>query len=300
MLKRTLAFAAGVAGAMLLVAAALMALTSSSAVAAEDVDYRMGPFTLRNCNGTSPGDTRRQTIADPVNVVFFGPFASWQNSQRGVGYEYDYEDTSPPGITRGLEWRTTHLTGGSQHITNGAACSEQDSSSSRGSGVRRGTNAKRHTRYFEQILPFVAEPDGDDKSLLTVQDAHRDVKGRTCRGPGSLGRVNDRIPRKVDGFPDGGFNNAQRLFVKGFPRPGSDVPAVRSTDFRSVGRTPRRMRFIQCASEQPPKRYSVGWNGIVAFFYAGSRISCQDSWRPFDNDAWRFGDCPLGGREGHL
>ncbi len=275
-------------------------LMPSGVHAEERVDYRMGPYTLRNCQGTTPRDNRPQTAADPVNVAFFGPFASWQNSQRAVGFEYEYEDTSPPGITRGLKWRTTGgNSGGTQRIVNGAACTTQNQASSRGSGFRGGPNAKRHTRFFEQILPFVADPDGTDKSLLTVQDAHRDLKSRRCRGPGSFlgGPVNDRVPRKIDGFTDGGYNNAQRLFTAGFPTPGDNGAAVRVTDFVQ---TPRRMRFIQCAGEQPPRRYSVGWNGVLAFFYAYSRIPCQDSIRPFDDDAWRFAVCPRGGREGHF
>jgi len=253
-------------------------------------NYRMGPYTLRDCRGKSP--------ADPVNIAFFGTHGSWQNSQRAVGYDYDVDDDAPPGEARGLKWRTTGgLAGGSQSIMNGAACTRMDSQSSRGSGFRSGPNAKRHTRFFEQILAFSLNTRNEEASSLTVQDAHRDLKSRQCAGPGSRGqRLNDRVPRKVDGFRDGGYNNAAQLFKRGFPPSGSTGRvAPRFTD---IARTPHRMRFVQCGYEEPPLRYTVGWNGVVNFFSLYGNVPCQDSRRPFDDDAWRFGNCPLGGRVG--
>lgn len=237
-------------------------------------NYRMGPVTLRDCKGKDP--------ADPVNVAFSGPLASWQNSQRLVGFDFDGPE---------LKWRTNlgNVPGGPQSIMNGAACTRLDGQSSRGSGVTGGDlrKTKRHTRFFEQTTAFaINKEDLTDALLLTVQDAHRDVKSIHCKGVGSAGPVNDRVPVKINGRTDGGYNDAQRLFMRAFPnRRGA------------VGRGPAEMRFVQCAREGPKYKYSVPWNGVVQFFGLSNQVACQGTW---DRFLPITGKCPTGGREGEF
>lgn len=251
-------YAGGRAAAWLGLAVALSlasaAIPRSASADLQTPQYRLGETTLRDCEGRDP--------ADPINVAFTGFSASWQNSQRLIGYDFDGPE---------LKWRTTKkAAGGSQYIKNGAACTRMNAQSSRGTGVRPEpdlSDTKRHTRFFEQILPLVANQDGSDAILLTVQDAHRDVKSAKCRGPGSFGPVNDRVPLKINGRTDGGYNDAQRLFLSAF------------RDRRTMTRRgPGRLRFVQCADEEPPRRYSVPWNGLVEFFELNIDIGCQGDW----------------------
>lgn len=270
------------------VAALCVGILLSFGVPAEGavlISYRMGGTTLRKC-----GTTAKSNHADPVNVAFVGTHASWQNSQRAVGRDYQGPDTP------GLKWRTTRaVAGGHQSISNSGACTRDNGQSSRGSGANvfdtdlSGT--KRHTRFFEQTIPLSFNSDQSARYLLTVQDAHRDVKSRRCRGPGSIntpiGSLNDRVPVKINGYRDGGYNDAQRLFYKAYPPGGGP--------FRGKAyRTPNRERFVQCAKEDRPRRYSVGWNGILQFFLLNVNIECQSGWPRFK------GDCPLGGRTGSV
>lgn len=239
-----------------LLGAVVVALIATSAPAAEaqtQGNFRLGPTTLRDCDGKSR--------ADPINVGFVGTNASWQNSQRLVGRDR-------PGPE--LMWRTTNrLAGGSQAIMNGVVCRGMQAQSSRGSGFRDSeAHAKRHTRFFEQILAYTLNGDLSIRSLLTGQDAHRDVKRRNCRGPGSFRGLNDAVPRDIDGFSGGGYDSAQRLFLRAF--------ADRRSRLRFSPAT--GMRFVQCGYEKPPRRYSVGWNGIVQTFRLDDHVECQGDW----------------------
>lgn len=186
-----------------------------------------------------------------------------------------------PFPTPELKWRTTfRIAGGSQAIMNGVDCTSMDAQSSRGSGIRGSEPyAKRHTRFFEQSLAYTRNDDSTARSLMTGQDAHRDVKRLNCRGPGSVGRANDAVPRDIDGVPGGGYNSAQRLFLSAF------------ADRRSrIRRGPAQMRFVQCGEEASPRRYSVGWNGIVQTFRLDDPVACQGDWStPFLPDKGR---CP--------
>jgi hypothetical protein len=257
-----------------LVAAAIAGLLAVAPVAeAQRATVRLGPTTLRDCEGKDP--------ADPINVGFVGSHASWQNSQRLVG-----KDGEGPE----LMWRTTRaIAGGAQSIQNGTVCTRMDAQSARGTGVRRSeANAKRHTRFFEQLLAYTLNDDDSFRSLLTGQDAHRDIKRGHCRGPGSVGRLNDAVPRDIDGFEGGGYDSAQRLFLRAFDHRRS-----------RVRRGPAQMRFVQCGHEAPPLRYSVGWNGILQTFRVDGFEECQGDWhRRFAPD---LGDCPTErGREGEI
>ena len=259
--------------AALLAATAVALLFWAPVAQAQRATVRLGPTTLRDCEGRDP--------ADPINVGFVGSHASWQNSQRLVGKDGDGPE---------LMWRTTRrVAGGAQSIDNGTVCTRMDAQSARGTGVRRNeAHAKRHTRFFEQILAYTLNDDGSYRSLLTGQDAHRDVKRGRCRGPGSVGPVNDAVPHDVDGFEGGGYDSAQRLFLRAFPHRRS-----------RVRRGPAQMRFVQCAHEPPPRRYSVGWNGILQTFRVDGFEECQGDWsRRFQPD---LGDCPTErGREGTI
>lgn len=250
----------------------------TSATNAAAAGNRLSPYTLRQC---IEDPTRPSNIADPVNVAFIGTHASWQNSQRLVG-----KDGGGPE----LKWRTTYklAAGGVQQILDDRRCKSMNAQSVRGFGLRDDEkNTKRHTRYFEQFTPFTTNADGSLRALRTAQDAHRDVKRAPCKGPGSAGPLNDAVPRDIDGFPGGGFDSAQRLFIRAFPsRRGL---AERSPE--------RGRRFVQCASEAPPRRYSVRWNGIVQRFVVDDFVECQGDWsRRFLPDV---GKCPTErGREG--
>lgn len=224
--------------------------------------YLFGATTLRDCD--------RRRAADPLNVAFVGTHASWQNSQRLVGRDR-------PGPE--LRWRTTfRVAGGPQSIMNGANCTLMDAQSSRGTGVSGGpANAKRHTRFFEQFTAFTRNDDGSPRSLITVQDAHRDIK-RRCSAPDAILGVTDAVPGDIDGYP-GGFDDGQRLFRRAF--------ADRS--FKRVRRGPSHMRFWQCATDAK-KRYSVGWNGWQYMFRLDDHVECQGDWsRRFLPDVGR---CP--------
>lgn len=243
--------------------------------------YRMGGTTLRKC-----GSTAKTNHADPVNVAFIGTHASWQNSQRAVGRDYKGDPHTP-----GLKWRTTVgiLPGGAQSIDNSGTCTKNDAQSSRGSGLFRFldrdlSGTKRHTRFFEQTIPLNFNPGGSAHYLATVQDAHRDVKSGHCRGYGSVGPLNDRVPTKINGRTDGGYNDAQRLFQKAFPPGGAPFKG-------KAYHTPHDERFVQCAGEKSPTRYTVGWNGVLQFFILNTNITCQGDWGS-------KGNCPAGGRTG--
>jgi len=163
---------------------------------------------------------------------------------------------------------------------NGPNCTLMNAQSSRGSGFRDSpAHAKRHTRFFEQFTAFTRNDDGSPRSLITVQDAHRDVK-RRCSAPDAVLGVTDAIPRDIDGFAHGGFDDGQRLFRRAF------------TDdryFKRGRRGPAWMRFWQCATDAE-KRYSVGWNGWQYMFRLDDHVECQGDWsRPFLPD---IGRCP--------
>ncbi|MDQ3808955.1 MAG: hypothetical protein M3336_01560, partial [Chloroflexota bacterium] len=200
--------------------------------------------------------------ADPLNVAFVGAYASWQNSQRLVGRDR-------PGPE--LKWRTTgRVAGGTQSIMNGPNCTPMDAQSSRGTGFRDSpANAKRHTRFFEQFTAYTRNDDGSARSLITVQDAHRDVK-RRCSAPDAQLGVTDAIPRDIDGFAGGGFDDGQRLFRRAFA----------DRLFKPVRRGPAQMRFWQCSTDAQ-KRYSVGWNGLQYRFQLDDYVECQDWHRTF-------------------
>jgi hypothetical protein len=247
---------------ILILIASIGGLAVPAAQAADAGTWSFGSTTLRDCTG--------KRAADPINVAFVGTAASWQNSQRLVGRDR-------PGPE--LKWRTTFgIAGGTQSIQNGPTCTTMDAQSSRGTGFRdTPAHTKRHTRFFEQITAFTRNSDGSTRSLLTVQDAHRDVK-RRCSAPDARAGITDAIPRDIDGFPGGGFDNGQMLFRRAF--------ADRTFKVR---RGPARMRFVQCSTDAN-KRYSVGWNGLVYLFRLDDQVACQGDWsRPLLPD---IGRCP--------
>lgn len=233
--------------------------------------------------------------ADPINVAFIGTHASWQNTQRAVGFEF-HDDDAP---TKGLKWRTTkivagqNLPGGVQCVKNGFIRVEQNAQSSRGSGFRHGgTNAKRHMRFFEQTEPFSKNDAGGLRYLQTVGDAHRDLKDSNCRGPGSAGPLNDRVPLRINGRT--GYDDGQYLFRRAFPPEGTPFRG------RAIPTSERDRQYTQCAKSS--NKYTVGWNGKLYFFTLNAkRFGCQkrnlvsgsvDAWQP-------LGQCPTNpGREG--
>lgn len=230
------------------------------AAPASAAQLKLGPTTLRDC-------TSRQS-ADPINVAFVGPRATAANTQRLVGYDRSGSD---------LKWRTTSspYAGGRQYIVDSSdgQCSFQDGQSS------NGVLDKHHTRYFQQLDPFIAS--GGTDFLFTGLDAHREVKSPHCKGAGDVAGVNDRVPVKHNGFTDGGYNQGQREFLKAF----SDLKAPRH-------RSPAQgARFIQCPGDSPPRRYTVGWNGWLQYFNVYQTIPCQNPWHRFK--VW-LGSCPSG------
>lgn len=257
-------------------------------------NWALGPTTLRSCGN-------RTSYADPINVVFIGTHATWRNSQRLVGQERSNHSA--------LKWRTvSFLAGGSQSITDSShpdgcfamptpevfpSTSFLEAQSSTG-GIH-----KHHTRYFQQTRPLSA---GNPPFLITAQDAHRDIKTSRCKGPGSIDvppsdifdwlpsyyAFNDRVPVKVDGATDGGYNKAQREFLKAF----SDRKLHTVWTSSAKGR-----QFMQCPEDTPPRRYMVGWNGKTFGFQLSQTIACQTNalglgWH--SGPARVFGHCPSG------
>lgn len=239
-----------------LVGSVWLAASGPSASAAE---LKLAPVTLRDCT--------HRMHADPINVAFDGPRATAENVQRLVGYARSGPD---------LQWRTTSgFAGGRQSIVDSSdgQCFPQDGQSSLGFWH------KHHTRYFQQLDPFFTS--GGTTFLITGLDAHRDVKSSHCKGPGSIAGLNDRVPVKDNGFTDGGYNQAQREFVKAFPE-------LKAKRHRSSA---QGERFIQCPDDSPPNRYAVRWNGWLQYFSLFSTIPCQNPWHRFKV---YLGSCPSG------
>lgn len=249
----------------------ILCLVVMPTTAAARAALTLAPTTLRDCTDST------KNHADPINVAFVGPRATWQNTQRLVGY-----DRSGPH----LMWRTTSgAAGGQQHIVDFSdnLCPRQNGQSS----VHFWH--KHHTRYFQQFDPFLPSSGSTPPYWLTGLDAHRDVKSRHCKGPGSIDppltgqHFNDRVPVKDNGFTDGGYNQAQREFQKAFP----DYKAKRKPS------PAQGERFVQCPEDDPPNRYVVGWNGWVQYFSLFETVPCQDPWHR--GAARVLGSCPSGG-----
>jgi len=268
----------------------LLFLASVQADYAAASGYR---FTDGYTTRTSSKDGRcLRNPADPVNIAFIGTHASWQNTMRAIGYEFDESDRP----TRGLKWRQMRGAGGKQCILNGFVRTLQDGQLARGSGFRGGRNAKRHIRLFEQTEAYSLNKDSSQRFLLTVGDAHRDLKSVNCPGPGALAKVaNDKVPREINGRS--GYDDAAYLFRRAFPPTGTPY----ESHTQDTGH--RGQRFSQCAGSKST-RYFVPWNGQRVHFTLGARIKCQ--YKPnytspsTTRDAWLpLGSCPTElGREG--